>query len=1070
MAALPWSTAGVHSVPPLFNIYMKPLGEVIRRCGLRNHQYADDTLLYLSFSTDRGEAVAVLNWSLANKNPDKMEVLLAGGSNSWVSDLDLVLNGVALPLKDRVRSLGVLLDPELSLEAQVTAVARSAFLQLRLIHQLRPYQEDDCLATVTHALVTPRLDFCNVLYVGLPLKTVRILQMVQNRAADGDWALLSHNPSPLPASLASHRSPGSIQEMMMVAFLLWIILARGIAVPCNPNKADVILVYCYPKTIIAKIPECPYGWEVNQLALGGICYNGVHDSGYYQFTIPDLSPKNKSYCGTQSEFKSPFYHFYNFIVSNDSSVIVKNQPVNYSFTCTYHANYLVNHAAFDQRVATVHVKNGSSGSFESQLSLNFYSFDQSFDRSTSLVNRKVPQGLQETIRIHLAPGADQHNGIRTLTDEKATLELKPHEENAKFSSKKEAPFTVETSEIGSDVFAGVEAKGLSSRFKVVLTNCWATPSSEYFYQIQWPLISKGCATDNSILVHENGKDSRATFQFNAFRFQNIPKLSKVWLHCETHVCDSEKFSCPVTCAKRKQRIEQRTGVLMAELTVNTELFRVVHGLVNPGQKEDLVTPSKARCDDFARHFREKIAQIRHELDSTIDSEVFGETPMLPSGPELLDEFQLLRPDDVDKVLGQVRPTTCLLDPCPSWLIKNSKHGTGIWILEVVNASLREGRVPAPLKEAVVRPVLKKASLDPEMATNYRPVANIPFLGKVLERVVAGQLQALLDETDYLDPFQSGFRPGYGTESALVALYDDLCREKDRGSASLLVLLDLSAAFDTIDHGILLHRLAGLGVGGTALQWFRSYLNGWFQKVVLGDYGSAPWQLCHGVPQGSILSPLLFNIYMKPLGEVIRRCGLRNHQYADDTQLYLSFSTNPGEAVAVLNRCLAEVMGWMRANKLKLNPDKTEVLLVGGSGFGEGEVTLALNGVALPPRDKVRSLGVLLDPELSLEAQVTAVARSAFLQLRLIHQLRPYLENDCLATVTHALVTSRLDFCNALYVGLPLKMVRILQLVQNRAARLLTGTGRYGHMTPVLRQLHWLPIEVRAQFKVLVSSV
>ncbi|KAF7237429.1 Motile sperm domain-containing protein 1 [Varanus komodoensis] len=123
----------------------------------------------------------------------------------------------------------------------------------------------------------------------------------------------------------------------------------------------------------------------------------------------------------------------------------------------------------------------------------------------------------------------------------------------------------------------------------------------------------------------------------------------------------------------------------------------------------------------------------------------------------------------------------------------------------------------------------------------------------------------------------------------------------------------------------------------------------------------------------------------------------------------------------------------------------------------------------PLKDKVCSLGVLLDPELSLEAQVTAVARSAFFQLRLIHQLRPYLENDCLATVTHALVTSRLDFCNALYVGLPLKTVWILQMVQNRAARLLAGTGRYSRITPVLYQLHWLPIEVRAQFKVLVIT-
>ncbi|KAF7237627.1 cGMP-inhibited 3',5'-cyclic phosphodiesterase A [Varanus komodoensis] len=165
----------------------------------------------------------------------------------------------------------------------------------------------------------------------------------------------------------------------------------------------------------------------------------------------------------------------------------------------------------------------------------------------------------------------------------------------------------------------------------------------------------------------------------------------------------------------------------------------------------------------------------------------------------------------------------------------------------------------------------------------------------------------------------------------------------------------------------------------------------------------------------------------------------------------------------------QVMGWMRANKLNLNPDKTEALLVGGSGFGEGGFDLVLNGVALPLRDKVRSLGVLLDPELSLEAQVTAVARSAFFQLRLIHQLRPYLEYDCLATVTHVLVTSCLDFCDTLYVGLPLKTVRILQLVQNRAAGLLMGTGRYVHMTPVLRQLHWLPIDVRAQFKVLVMT-
>ncbi|XP_077311171.1 beta-tectorin isoform X1 [Lithobates pipiens] len=328
--------------------------------------------------------------------------------------------------------------------------------------------------------------------------------------------------------------------MVLFTFIVLIVLIASTAGKCIPNKQDVIIVHCYPKSIVAKIPECPYGWEITQLALGGVCYNGIIESGYYQFSIPDLSPRNKSYCGTQSDFKNPIYHFYNSIVSNDSTLIVKNQPVNYSFTCTYQSNYLVSHAAFDQsltyffptsRVATVHVKNGSSGSFETQLSLNFYA-------------------------------------------------------NAKFSTQKEAPFIVDTSDIGADVYAGVEAKGISSRFKVVLNYCWATPSLDYAFHIQWQLISKGCPSDDSIIVHENGKNSRATFQFNAFRFQNVPKLSKVWLHCETFLCDSEKFSCPVTCNKRRQQKEQTGGVLVAEFVLrsaasllNTGLAVILHHLL-----------------------------------------------------------------------------------------------------------------------------------------------------------------------------------------------------------------------------------------------------------------------------------------------------------------------------------------------------------------------------------------------------------------------------------------------------------------------------------------------------------
>ena len=184
----------------------------------------------------------------------------------------------------------------------------------------------------------------------------------------------------------------------------------------------------------------------------------------------------------------------------------------------------------------------------------------------------------------------------------------------------------------------------------------------------------------------------------------------------------------------------------------------------------------------------------------------------------------------------------------------------------------ERAFPSALKETLIRPIRKKLNMAADEIGNYRPVANVSFMSKVVERVVADQLQAFLDKTDALDPFQSGFRPCHGTETALVTLHDDLLREADRGKMSLLVLLNISAAFNTVDHSILLRRLSKLGIGGLALAWLRSFLEDHPQRLQLGENISAPWSLNCGVPQGSIISPMLFNIYMRPLGGVIRGYG------------------------------------------------------------------------------------------------------------------------------------------------------------------------------------------------------
>ncbi len=269
-----------------------------------------------------------------------------------------------------------------------------------------------------------------------------------------------------------------------------------------------------------------------------------------------------------------------------------------------------------------------------------------------------------------------------------------------------------------------------------------------------------------------------------------------------------------------------------------------------------------------------------------------------------------------------------------------------------------------------------------------------------------------------EEFQSGFRPHHSTETAIVNITNDLLLASDQGCISLLVLLDLNAAFDTIGHDILIDRLQNYtGIQGLALRWFRSYLSDRYHFVYLNGESSQLSPVKYGVPQGSVLGPLLFSIYMLPLGNIIRKYRISFYCYADDTQLYISTRPDETSKLSKLTECVKNVKDWMTNHFLLLNSDKKEILLTGPKNSTHNllDYKLHLDGCTVTSAT-VKNLGVILDSNLSFENPISNVTKTAFFHLRNIAKLQNMLPVSDAGKLVHAFMTSRLDYCNALLGG------------------------------------------------------
>ena len=498
------------------------------------------------------------------------------------------------------------------------------------------------------------------------------------------------------------------------------------------------------------------------------------------------------------------------------------------------------------------------------------------------------------------------------------------------------------------------------------------------------------------------------------------------------------------------------------------LWRCVKGLLHTNNTSTNHEPGMS--NRFSTFFNEKIAKaklkigmLRAQLNPTHQPQ---QTDTVDSNT-CLDVLPETSMAEVSKLVKQLPNKSSPLDYIHTSIIKACSDVISPLIVRLANLSFNEGHFPDQFKIAQVTPLIKKDGLDPTDPANYRPISNLNTISKIIERLYLARLLPHVAATGRLNPLQSAYRKAHSTETALLKIMDDLYRIVDDRKSAVLIGLDLSAAFDTIEHDILIERLRTVfGINGSALRWIETYLVEREQYVVAGGERSKRVRCTFGVPQGSVLGPFLFSVYVSPIAEVIASHGVQFHQYADDTQLYVAVKSDAD--VKKLEECTIAVRDWFTRNGMLLNPDKSEVLLVArkanAAKFAQG-TGVCVAGANILYSVQLKSLGITLDQNLSLDQHVTNIVKSSNFNIRALRHIRPMLDRTVANTVACSIVSAKIDYCNSLLYGASAKNIQKLQRVQNTLARVVSGVKRRDHIKPVLRDLHWLPVQQRIEYKV-----
>ena len=395
-------------------------------------------------------------------------------------------------------------------------------------------------------------------------------------------------------------------------------------------------------------------------------------------------------------------------------------------------------------------------------------------------------------------------------------------------------------------------------------------------------------------------------------------------------------------------------------------------------------------------------------------------------------------------------------------LKDSLPVTLSYITCIVNTSIVTGVFPTQWKHAIVVPIHKSG--DVEDISNFRPISLLPVLSKILEKVISMQLKNYLECNALLSNTQHGFRSNLSTETALLTISKKIYENIDNKKLSLLTLCDLSKAFDSVSHPILLDKLLKLNIDPF---WFNDYLKDRTQSVRFNNTISSKKFITYGVPQGSILGPLLFNIYANDISDYIKDCVIV--QYADDTQLlHTGNIDNLQGLIDDAQNTLTQTKKFFNRNGLLLNVKKTQCIFIGSRNHISSipdDIKICLDESYISPSKCVNNLGLYFDCLMSFEPHINEMSRKVFGILMYLNRIKDNFNKDTRITVVQSLVLSKINYCIKIWgASNKTQLVRV-QKLQNFAAKVAIGNAKkHDHATPILNELEWLKIKDQYLFE------